>query len=469
MHESTPFLDPNDCLCVLEQSPGLFKLFTGLSLCFPVSDASLHSAIVNTLTAGLERLSASFPWIAGQVVNEGASEGISGVFKIIPLEMIPRLVVKDYRDDPLIPTWNTLREANFPFSMLDESIIAPRKTLPTSDEDASEPVQVFLVQANFVNGGLLLTFVGQHQSMDMIGQGLIMDLLSKACRNEPFTPEELSTGNLTRRNLVPLLDDSYEAGPEIAHQIVKPTLPDPVSTNTDGASVPPFSLSISTWAYFTFSPVSLAALKSFAIKTLTLSSGYISTDDTLSAFIWQSVIRARLHRSEPSDKTTFTRAVDQRRYLGISPTYLGALQNMTYNTYTLQKLVDEPLGAIASQLRLAVDPKTSNLSYQTRAMATAMARAPDKDAISVTATTDLGKDVLLSSWAKLDCYELDFNLGLGKPEAVRRPQLILVESLMYFMPKRLDGEITVGLCLRDGDMERLRGDEEFGKYAEYVG
>ena len=56
-------------------------------------------------------------------------------------------------------------------------------------------------------------------------------------------------------------------------------------------------------------------------------------------------------------------------------------------------------------------------------------------------------DIMLSSWAKLDCYELDFNLGLGKPDSVRRPQFAPVESLIYLMPKTLDGEIVVGICL----------------------
>lgn len=216
-------------------------------------------------------------------------------------------------------------------------------------------------------------------------------------------------------------------------------------------------------------PTSLTALKSLATKTITLPSGYISTDDALSAFIWQSVIRARLPRLSPTAESTFARAVDVRRYLDIPQTYPGLVQNMAYHTYTLQKLVEEPLGGIASQLRSALDPKTSNLGHHTRALATFLNRSPDKNVISFTATLDLSADIMLSSWAKLDCYELDFNLGLAKPEAVRRPRFDPVESLIYLMPRTLDGEIAVAICLRDEDMERLRADEEFAKYARYVG
>ena len=142
---------------------------------------------------------------------------------------------------------------------------------------------------------------------------------------------------------------------------------------------------------------------------------------------------------------------------------------MTYNKSTLQKLVEEPLGSLASQLRSAVDPKTSNLAYNTRALATCLDRAPDKNIFSITATLDLSTDIMLSSWAKLNCYGLDFGLGSGNPEAVRRPQFEPVESLIYLMPKTLDGEIAVAICLSDGDMERLRADEAFTMYGTYIG
>jgi hypothetical protein len=142
---------------------------------------------------------------------------------------------------------------------------------------------------------------------------------------------------------------------------------------------------------------------------------------------------------------------------------------MTYHKYPAQQLVEEPLGRVAPNLRLALELKTSNLSYQTRALATILHRAPDKGSASVTAALDLSVDLMLSSWPKQDFHDLDFNLGLGKPEAVRRPRFTPVESLLYLMPRVLDCEIAAALCLRDKDMERLRADEEFTKYGRYIG
>ena len=470
MHEAAILkdLDLDDYLDVFGQQPDI-NIYTQICLCFPLADASSDSAVINTLSNGLERLTASFPWLAGQVVNEGSCRGNSGVFKIKPLAKLPHLVMKDLRNDPSMPTMGTLRRANFPFNMLDETIIAPCKTLPGgSDEFTSGSKPVFLVQANFITGGLLLTFVSQHQTMDMTGQGQVMRLFSKACRNEPFTSEELSSGNLPRGKLIPLLDDSYEQGPELAHQIVKPTPPYP-NSNSSNDQLDPTSSPKCTWTYFNFHLTSLTALKSLATKTMTLPLGYISTDDALSAFIWQSVIRARLARLGPETESTFARAIDPRRYLDIPKAYPGLVQNMTYHTRTFENLARAPLGVVASQLRSALDPKTSNLGYITRALATFLSRTPDKSIVSVTAALDLSTDIMLSSWANLDCYDLDFSLGLGKPEAVRRPQFEPCESLIYLMPKTLDGEIAVGICLRDEDMEILKADNEFTKYGNFIG
>lgn len=449
--------DVNDrdvCLDIFGQQPFL-KIYTQICLCFPMADDASPSAIVDILTNGLERFTASFPWVAGQVVNEGSNERNSGVSSIKPLERIPRLIVKDFRQDPTMLTMHNFRQAKFPMSMLDEDIICPCQTLPRPG--SSDEFPVFLVQANFIAGGLLLSLVGEHAAMDMTGQGQIIHLLSKACRNEPFTAEEVSSGNRSRHDIIPIHDDFYEPGPELAHQIIKP--------DSHSASPPP--LSISTWVYYAFPPASLVSLKSVAMETV--PAGYVSTDDAVSALIWQSVVRARLARLDPESESTLARAIDIRPFLGIPETYPGLIQNMTYHTNTLRKLVEEPLGVVAARLRSALDPETSNLGHLSRALATYLTRTPDKSVFSFTATLNLSADVMLSSWAKLDCYSLDFSFGLGTPEAVRRPRFDPFASLMYLMPKTLDGEITAAICLADEDMERLKADEEFTRYAKYIG
>ncbi|KAK6332953.1 hypothetical protein TWF718_010781 [Orbilia javanica] len=441
-------------------------VYTQICMIYTLPDESpiWYTSIIEILQAGLERLSTSFPWVAGQVCNDYVATGNSGVYKIKYLDEVPRLTVKDLRGDSDSPTMEDLRRAEFPFRLLDESVICPHNTLILP---RAEPLPVCLVQATFIEGGLIFTFLGHHAVMDGIGEGVIMKLLNKACRKEQFTDDEIMVGNAPRKDIIPLLDDDVEVGPELGHQLfsslasVPPPPPPPIIKGVKRSGPPKVF-----WAYFIFSGTALAELKTLASESLT--GGYISTDDCLTAFIWQSVTRARLHRLRPSDKVTLGRAINIRPYLGLPPNYPGTASNMTYHNSTTEQLTSHDLGSIATNLRAEIDPKTSNLTYMTKAFATYLHRAEDKTSINLTATMDFSKDIALSSWAKLNTYDLDFGFGVGKPKAVRRPQFTPLEGLMYLLPKKGDGEIALALCLREEDMEKLKSDEEFTRYGKYV-
>lgn len=488
-------------LDILGQQPGL-QLHTQICLCFAVAEGFPQQVIVTKLTDGLERLTASFPWLAGQVVNEGSGEGNSGTFSIKSLGNAPRLVVKDLTQDASYPTMDILREARFPSCMLDENIVAPCKTLPGDHNEAASELPVFQIQANFIIGGLILSFVGEHQAMDMTGQGQIMHLLSKACHSKTFTSEEILYGNLDRRDLFPMHDEPSKEIQEIASQfkaaqnekglagqieegfagqmselftdqkeeepagqIERSITSDPAPSGHSSRISTPNS----TWAYFLFDSASLMALKSLTTRSIPQSRAYISTDDAISAFVWQSVARARLPRLDPETVTLFSRPVNLRRYLNIPDTYPGMVVKKTYHTSTLRKLVKQPLGIVASRLRSAIDFKTSTLAHETRVLATALSHASDKNAVNFGPPKDPGADLTFSSWAKVDCHQLDFNLGLGRPESVRRPQFCPIEGLQYLMPRAPDGGMALLICLRTEDMERLKVDESFTSYASYVG
>ena len=76
--------------------------------------------------------------------------------------------------------------------------------------------------------------------------------------------------------------------------------------------------------------------------------------------------------------------------------------------------------------------------------------------------------VVVSSWAKVDYCGVEFRLGLGKPEAVRRPRFEPIEGVVYFLPKGEHGEVVVGVCLREDDIEMLKKDKEFISLLEWV-
>jgi len=90
------------------------------------------------------------------------------------------------------------------------SALLARESVKTS----VDPSPVLLLQANFIIGGLLLTIVASHSTIDTVGQGQVIRLLSKACRNKPFTDNKVVNGNLDRHNLISLLDDSWRPKPK---------------------------------------------------------------------------------------------------------------------------------------------------------------------------------------------------------------------------------------------------------------
>ncbi|KAL2876270.1 hypothetical protein SGCOL_008443 [Colletotrichum sp. CLE4] len=441
----------NEPIEILGQQPAL-KIYTQIAVCFSVKDEQSYANITKTLSSGLERLTESFPWVAGQIINEGASEGNTGIFKIAPHEATPPLVIKDLRNDPSVSSMKDMKASNFPFGMLDESIICPRPTLPIDPNLVGKSEPVFITQVTFIKGGLILAFLGHHQVLDGTGQGQLIKLLSKACKGEDFTEEEVAIGNLTRQNVIPLLED-YKGGPKTDAMIVKPS------------ATPDTAPATSSWAYFNFSSASLSALKSLASETV--NSGYITTDDAITAFIWQSISRIRANRLPHDTETKIARAINVRGYMGIPQTFPALIQSMTNNSMAIGSLIERPLGEAASQLRSTVNPEA--LSYGVKALATLMDQAADKSVFSFTGTLRLDRDLAFSSWAKLDLYEHDFGLGLGKPESIRRPQFTPVESLGYLLPKAPDGSIALAICLRDEDMEGLKKDELWLKYSKYIG
>jgi hypothetical protein len=461
-------------LDLIGTQPAFYKLYTQLAFVFAVSETESRPAITATLRSGLARLSEAFPWVAGQVVdtNTGSDGPVS--YKIRQFEPVPRLTIKNYDEDPAIPTFAQMKNAGFPMSMMDENIWAPCPTIaavgfdPSKPSgDASDPAPVLWLQLSLIEGGLVLCINMQHNVCDMMGQAAVTGWLSKACRGERFTKDELEVGNMERRSLIRTSEEEeLDVRDNLKNQLLPlPKIPDSSEAATPAAAPPQCS-----WVYFNFRSSSLEQLKRSATAELPKDiATFVSTDDVLSAFIFRSIIRARASRLSADTTVTLARAVDARRYLDARADYPGILQNMTYTSCQLSKLTDTPVGHIAALMRRDVDPITSDIGRRTRSLATFISQAPgNASKVSFTAGLRAGVDVMLSSWSKVPAYKWCFGLGLGTATAVRRPDFLPVESLMYIMPKDSDGRIAVAICLRESDLNKLRQDLAWNKYVDII-
>jgi hypothetical protein len=192
-----------------------------------------------------------------------------------------------------------------------------------------------------------------------------------------------------------------------------------------------------------------------------------SIDDALSAFVWKRLSVVRLHLYDKPDAVTgFSRAVDCRRNLSVPAQYMGQLAAKTFSTITLRQIEGSSLETVAAHLRKDLQ-KIRDQNFL-RSLATLIDSEPDKSTFNFVQGFNPDTWINASSWAGVNAYTLEFGL-LGKPAVIRRPTSKPVQSLLYFLPQMEQGDIDVLLCLKDEEIVMLKKDEEWSKYALYIG
>lgn len=448
---------------VVGQLP-LLKTYSHLLLAFPLqNDRILQDSVIQRLQSAALKLTDAFPWLAAKVVNKGSSPGNSGIFQLEPCpRWSPPNNVLQIRDCfNICPAYGKIIEARGPATMLDGSMLAPRKAFPESyQETEADPAPVVAFQVNFIKGGLLLDCAAQHNFVDMTGIEQCFNLLAAAMRDEPFPPNAIEQGNRDRRNLIPLFQSNQ---PLHDHsQFKRP----PLSEWPTPCLEPAFAFS---WRYFRFSAARLSQLKELATapEKSNHSVAYISTNDALSAFCWQRVISVRLQRRQtPHATAKFCRAVDARKTMGVPKEYMGDLVTIATSKMVFQDLADASLPTVANVLRR--DLNAVNTSEYVRSFATFIANTLDKSNIVYGGGFNPDTDIGSSSWAQIQLSRVAFG-PLGRPVLIRRPNFVPLKSDIYFMPRTEAGDIDALLCFNDGDMDGLLADPQWNMYADYIG
>lgn len=184
------------------------RMYTLMMPCFSLPNGVDRSKVVGRLTHAGHTLTSRYPWLAGQVVRKAppnGSEGTnSGIYGIQPYTHPGGSIVTFKRINDGFPTYGQVHAADAPASFLDGHILAPMKGQPDHYTD-STPQPVLVIQADFIEGDLLLCFAGMHMAMDGNGLGQVIRLFAKACRGEGFSASELQDGNRATGEIVPNL------------------------------------------------------------------------------------------------------------------------------------------------------------------------------------------------------------------------------------------------------------------------
>ncbi|KAH0377668.1 hypothetical protein KCU92_g9111, partial [Aureobasidium melanogenum] len=443
---------------VVGQLPFL-KTYSHLLLAFPLADSDeARSSSVYDIQSAAVRLRAAIPWLSARVVNECSGSGNSGLFRLKPRS--EHIDVRVHEAFDVCHTYDELLSAQGPATMLDGGLLAPCKAFPESYEDTdANPAPVLVFQINLIKGGILLDCAAQHNFIDMSGIEQCFNLLAMAMNGQPFPPEAIKAGNMDRRTLIPLLSQRKSAFDP--RQFIRrlPSEQGPAPSEPDS----PFS-----WCYFRFTAMKLADLKVLAMaKSGTSTETSVSTNDAVTAFCWKHVTTARLRRRQtPHAIAKLCRAVDARKTMGVPTEYMGDLVTIATSCMTFQGLADASLGDIAMTLRRDLNA-VNNREY-IRSFATFIADTADKSTIVYGGKFNPDTDIGCSSWARLGLSHVRFG-SLGKPALIRRPTFGPLKSDIYFMPQTESGDTDALLCFNDADTKALRADDEWMKYADFIG
>lgn len=178
-------------------------LYSRRILCFQLPQESTHEIALEILKRGVQSLVDGTPVLGGQVVFVPGEEREDGVpWKAIRPGKGIELVVKDLRhhhhssgttnengtknDEEPFPTYAELESTNFPITAFKDSILVP---VPVPIMPLPLPQTV--LQANLIEGGLLLCVCMAHELTDGNGMNAIMLALGEQCKHASESEGEL--------------------------------------------------------------------------------------------------------------------------------------------------------------------------------------------------------------------------------------------------------------------------------------
>jgi trichothecene 3-O-acetyltransferase len=446
------------------RQPGIFgqmcwDTYTLIILGFADQPGSTRDEVLATLDKAALRVLSAYPFLAGQVVKHGQTATNSGTYEIVPYPPHDNKSPVRRKDcTELCASYEEIVRADAPFSMLDGDVICPMKGMGYAYDPSTE-LPVFIVQANFVKGGLLLCFASMHNALDMNGQGTVLKMFAAAGRGEELDPTMVAVGNQDADTIVPLLKPGEAP---LSHENMRRPSTLGVSPAPSGRPRP------APWNYWRFSSDSLSALKKAAVS----GSNWVSTNDAITAFFVRrlTAVRVAAGRVAPADDVALQRAVDGRSILKppVPDGYLGHLVALSETKWpTAQGLCESPVSEAAMQLRASLREVDDHF---VRSLATLIKTTEDKTTIFYGAKTRAGRDFLISSWAQLHwLVQCDFGPGLGTVDFVRRARLPEVPDLSYIMPKDKKGNMHLAASMFQEDFVGLVNDQEWRQYAELVG
>ncbi|KAM0288935.1 hypothetical protein ACHAO9_006443 [Fusarium lateritium] len=388
----------------------------------------------------------------------------------LPEDQIGDMVNNDLRGPGLYPwTYEQLKEKHFPISAFDVDLLMPGPLWP----QPGKPAPISLVQANFIEGGVLIGWCVFHMVGDATTYLTWTKVWAEECRRfqglQVDAPLIIEDAMISDRQRV--TKPSYrnkgraENHPEYTVLPFTPT----------GAS-PAMLSSTFRGQVFYFSPSSLQALKDKASPintTKPTDQQWISTNDAFSALMWRTAIAVQAPIDSLGDGedpvSVFNIAVDGRKRTEppVHPETLGCfLQYISVSASVRQILGSMSLADLAVLIRKEVSLRLN--SQFTDDVVTLIDQLEDVTRLVPTAFLDvLGKSSVQTSWAEFDLATVEWGPLLGnKVEAIRCPNTGILPGCHVVLPTLPDGGVEVVFGTEGELLQKVLEDSLWMEFAE---
>ena len=493
--------------------------YMGLNFFFALREGINFEEAFENLQAGLRRTLQLIPALEGKMI--ACSEQEIGYKKgdlRLTMPPLPSSISSDsdvadsstrprqltYRDmSHVLPPFEELRDAGFMHSALKDELILEGYPFP------SLPADVLIAQANFVEGGCVLAINFHHSCLDGIGAMVALKVWAESCRYVQgdtsatcswFDPESFN-------HSLPEILYEQEGYARPAHEVdpgvwgFLPFLPpvEPLETNENGilktrkSTLPPPPMFPHRFVWppppaqdglktsmFLIPPEKIQKLKQQVIADPEAKGVITSISDIVQAFFWRSAIKARYSvakelRGEkfgPDDISILELPVDGRPYFSslLPSSYMGSMLILNRPNMPVETLCspETTIGRIAYLLREAAARITPSLVHDAF---TLLRSLPDYSRFTDACMGLESMHAMLSNLMLFQTSEISFGdeffASGGSPEAMR-PQIERLNKRFRFLviyPMKSDGGVELSLGTSPKELEMLKTDEEFTKYA----
>ncbi|KAF6804431.1 cytochrome P450 82A2 [Colletotrichum musicola] len=447
------------------------------------------------LQAGVRGMLRQFPFLDGRIFprDEGAPGWRPGHIVVSynspcderNAEPPRQLAFKDLSQ--VLPPFEDLRDSGFEFSAFDDELVLAAPFVP----DLSGGADVFLAQANLVEGGCILATGFHHSASDATGMVTAMRAWAEHCRNldRPGAADVCSwlAPESFDRTLLERLWSQRPANP--FSQIPRDTWgylgfePPDAGTHSDTVAAPqPPAVPARTMesSIFYMSPENFTKLKHEVLGDGNDGSG-LSANDALLALFWRALMKAR-HRAAiaagtptPEDEISHLESpVDGR------PDFDPALPASYAGNLVIVNKVPMPVSQLAApttslrDIALRIRAQASKVNPDLVRDAFALMReVPDYTKLKHAFTKLDGFDVMITSVLLLPLDQIAFGADVfgngGRPESLR-PLMDAFNAnfrLCMVLPMKGHGGIELLVSLFDDEMAQLLEDEEFARFAAF--